>query len=33
MVKSKMILGNYKNTNGIRTNMLQPYEAQIKELK
>lgn len=33
MVKSKMLLGNYKNTNGTKTNMLQPYEAQIIELK
>lgn len=32
-LKSKMILGNYKNTNGTKTNMLQPYETQIIELK
>lgn len=32
-VKSKLILGNYKDTKDTKTNILQPYEAQIIELK
>ncbi|MFE3846453.1 alpha-glucosidase [Flavobacterium sp. LB3P45] len=31
--KSKIILGNYKSRKGIKANILQPYEAQIIELK
>jgi oligo-1,6-glucosidase len=32
-LKSKIILGNYKSSKGKKANMLQPYEAQIIELK
>ncbi|SHL87758.1 glycoside hydrolase family 13 protein [Flavobacterium xinjiangense] len=32
-LKSKIILGNYKSRKGIKPNILQPYEAQIIELK
>ncbi|MFE3869897.1 alpha-glucosidase [Flavobacterium sp. ZS1P70] len=32
-LKSKIILGNYKSWKGIKANILQPYEAQIIELK
>jgi oligo-1,6-glucosidase len=32
-LKSKIILGNYKSRKGIKANILQPYEAQIIELK
>ena len=31
--KSKIILGNYKSRKSIKANILQPYEAQIIELK
>jgi len=33
IVKSELILGNYKDTKGTKINILQPYEAQIVELK